>query len=308
MLEAARDCVAGAATDLGAAARRKLGGFIEIIDGLRAMVASGAKVAEVVAQVIERTDYASRLELEDKHDAADRLRNLGELVAAAGSSDDEVGPEASVTGFNERIALTAVADDKDGRGEAITMMTIHAAKGLEFPVVFITGFEEGVFPSLREGDLDQEVEEERRLAYVAFTRAMDRVIVTYARTRRAYDGMRANPPSRFLRDLPVDCVAVRKKPRPAPAPPPGRRSWDEADQRGHDDHHGPAPDDMPVYEVEDVGGDDPQFPVGAQVRHKIFGVGQVTDGSGRGPDRKLTVRFPAHGTKTIVARFVERVR
>jgi DNA helicase-2/ATP-dependent DNA helicase PcrA len=188
-------------------------------------------------------------------------------------------------------------------------MTIHAAKGLEFPVVFVTGLEEGVFPSLREGDLDGEVEEERRLAYVAFTRAKDRLILTFARTRRAYDGIRANAPSRFLNDLPSECVAVRRKPRPAPPPRPALAArpqraeieYDDLDQRGS--HDG----DEPTYYVDDAGDDDPIFPRGARVRHRIFGVGEIQDGSGRGPDRKLTVRFPGHGVKTIVARFVERV-
>jgi DNA helicase-2/ATP-dependent DNA helicase PcrA len=322
LLDGARSAAAGGA-GLGAAARRKLEGFLELLDGLRALVAAGTPVSQVVSQVIERTDYASRLEIEDKIDAPDRLKNLAELVAAAAAYDAEAGPEATVSGFNERIALTAVADEKDGRGEAVTLMTIHAAKGLEFPVVFCTGLEEGVFPSLREGDHDHEVEEERRLAYVAFTRAKDRLVLTWAKTRRAYDGIRANPPSRFLGDLPADHVAVRKRPRSAPPPrswggptgfaggaAPGRRpSYDEHDQR---DPHDAADArthavDEPVYYVEDTGADDPAFPVGARVRHRIFGVGQIEAGSGRGPDRKLTVRFPGHGVKTIIARFVERV-
>src|SRR5262245_30044071 len=151
-------------------------------------------------------------------------------------------------------------------------MTIHAAKGLEFPVVFLTGLEEGVFPSLREGDLDAEVEEERRLAYVAVTRAKDRLVLSYARIRRPYDDLRRNEPSRFLADLPPECVAVRAR-RPAPARRP------ELSPRRFQ----PAPrlvEDEPVYYVEDEGDDDPIFPRGAKVRHRIFGVGEITDGSG----------------------------
>ncbi len=322
MLDAARSALGIPQVGLGAAAKRKLEGFLELIEGLRAVMTSGSPVAVIVSQVIERSDYATRLEIEDKVDGPDRLRNLGELVAAAAAYDAEAGPEGTLTGFNERIALTASADAEDGRGESVTMMTIHAAKGLEFPVVFVCGLEEGMFPSLRDGDLDGEVEEERRLAYVAFTRAMERVVLTYAKTRRSYDGIRANPPSRFLGELPADCVAVRARPRAAP---PVRRpglGWSGRGGGGRgggggsvrrtseasDDHDQRAgSDDEPTYYVDDTGDDDPVFPRGARVRHRIFGVGQIEDGSGRGPDRKLTVRFPGHGVKTIVARFVERV-
>jgi DNA helicase-2/ATP-dependent DNA helicase PcrA len=321
MLDAARAALNIPAVGLGAAAKRKLEGFLELIDGLRAVAQSGQPIAVIVSQVIERSDYAARLEMEDKVDGPDRLRNLSELVAAAAAFDAEAGPEATLVGFNERIALTASADSEDGRGESVTLMTIHAAKGLEFPVVFVAGMEEGMFPSLREGDLDGEVEEERRLAYVAFTRAMERIVLTYAKTRRSYDGIRANPPSRFLGELPQECVAVRVRPRSAPPPVrrpslgwsggggrpvPARRASSDSDdafvdQRSH------ASDDEPTYYVDDTGDDDPIFPRGARVRHRIFGVGQIQDGSGRGPDRKLTVAFPGHGVKTIIARFVERV-
>jgi DNA helicase-2/ATP-dependent DNA helicase PcrA len=321
LLEAARGCAAGAESEVGPAARRKLETFLELIEGLRALVASGATVAVVAAQVIERTGYAERLEIEDKVDGAERLKNLRELVAAATAYDEEATTEATLGGFLERIALVAAVDDKDGRHtDAATLMTIHAAKGLEYPVVFLAGLEEGVFPSLREGDLDEEVAEERRLAYVALTRAMERAILSYARTRRTYDEVRRNHPSRFLSDIPADCIAVRSRPG-ASAPmarPYGRHpdmaprvDYDEApaydyDQRDPSERGGRES----VYQLDDdlpPDADDLAFPRGAKVRHKIFGIGQVEDGSGRGPDRKLQVRFAAHGLKTIIARFVERV-
>jgi DNA helicase-2/ATP-dependent DNA helicase PcrA len=308
MLEGARNAVAGAPVGLGAAAQRKLQGFVELIDGLRTLVAAGPAIATLVSEVIERSEYKARLEIEDAMDGPDRARNLGELVAAAAAFDAEVGETASLTAFLERISLTATTDDKDGRGECVTLMTIHAAKGLEFPVVFLAGLEEGVFPALREGDDDQELEEERRLAYVALTRAKDRAIITYARTRRSYDQIRRNEPSRFLNDLPPDTVAVRAR-RPAVSRPAmGTRPAARA--LHHGDHAEPAPQapDEPVYYLDDEGEDDPVYPRGTLVRHRIFGVGEIKDGSGRGPDRKLNILFPGHGLKTIVARFVERVQ
>ncbi|MBI4508946.1 MAG: UvrD-helicase domain-containing protein [Deltaproteobacteria bacterium] len=304
LLEAARSCAAGAASALGPQARRKVESFVELMDSLRATVSSRARVSEILAQVIERTGYAERLEIEDKIDGPERLRNLHELVAAAAACDDEAGPEATPAGFLERVALVASADDKDGRqGDAVTLMTIHAAKGLEFSVVFLAGLEEGVFPALRgDGDLDHELQEERRLAYVAITRARDRLVFSHARTRRTYDEIRRNEPSRFIFDVPKECLAVRA--RPAARRPDladrrhERRSMDDVDQT-------PAFEE-PIYILDDEG-EDPVFPPGARVRHKIFGIGQVQEGSGRGPDRKLTIQFPGHGKKTIVARFVEKV-
>jgi len=324
LYEAARSCVAGANAAIGSAARRKLESFVELMDGLRSLVSSGAAVHEVVNQIIQRTGYAERLEIEDKVDGPERLLNLRELVGAAAAYQESAGTEATVGGFLERIALHSSTDDEPDVG-AVTLMTIHAAKGLEFPVVFLAGMEEGLFPSLREGDPVKELEEERRLAYVALTRAKDRVVMTWARIRRTWEEVRPTHPSRFISDIPDGCLAVRTRMTPARRPEMGMRraatgsgygggggggggrgggvaaAADELDQR-------PAYEAQePVYYVDDEGEDDPTFPRGALVRHKIFGVGQIEDGSGRGPDRKLTVRFPGHGVKTIVARFVEKV-
>jgi DNA helicase-2/ATP-dependent DNA helicase PcrA len=197
-------------------------------------------------------------------------------------------------------------------------MTVHAAKGLEFGVVFIAGMEEGVFPSLREGDLDHELEEERRLCYVALTRAKDRAILSWARMRRSYDETRRNPPSRFLDDLPSESVSMRGGRRRMASPSPQQMGQQMGQQWGSlaprpgardhlDDFEPPPQDEEKVYYL-DEDGDDPIFPRGAFVRHKIFGVGEIEEGSGRGPDRKLQVRFPGVGLKMIVARFVNRVR
>jgi len=268
-------------------------------------VCSSDLCATNVAQVVERTEYRARLEIDDKVDGPERVRNLNELVAAAAAYDAEVGEGGTLTGFNERIALTGTADEKDGRGESITLMTIHAAKGLEFPVVFLAGMEDGTFPALRDGDLSDELEEERRLAYVAITRARDRLVLSWARLRRSYDQIRRNEPSRFLANIPAGCLALRSRrpaPRPEmaprPAPPPREPDIDEPP---------PAASDERVYYIEDEGDDDPVFPRGALVRHRVFGVGEIAEGSGRGPDRKLAIVFPGHGRKTIVARYVERV-
>jgi DNA helicase II / ATP-dependent DNA helicase PcrA len=306
MLEAARLAAAGEG-DVTGAARKKLDAFLQLMHELSLIVRGGGPVANMVAQVIERTEYRLRLELEDSPESKDRVRNLNELVAAAAAYDAESGEGASLAGFTERIALTGGADEKDGRGECATLMTVHAAKGLEFPIVFLAGLEEGIFPNIRDDDDDRDLEEERRLAYVAITRAEQRLILTHAQTRRSYDGIRRNDPSRFLGDIPAEALAVRVRRTPtAPSSfqrPAARRPSDD------DDYVQVASDDEPVYYVDDAPeADDPIFPRGASVRHKIYGVGTIEDGSGKGPDRKLVVRFPTHGVKTIIARFVERIR
>ncbi len=228
--EAARDACAGQVATVKPAARKKLLLFVELIDGLRAVHKAGASVSELIIQVIERSGYRERLELEGTPDATDRLGNLAELVSMASDFDDETDGEGKLVEFEERISLASAIDSEDGRGTAVTMMTVHAAKGLEFPVVFVVGMEDGLFPSVREhAEFDdqearKELEEERRLAYVAFTRAEERLVLTSARVRRKWAEIKVTRPSRFLDEIPQECLAVRARP-PKPAPKPARSGF-----------------------------------------------------------------------------------
>jgi DNA helicase-2/ATP-dependent DNA helicase PcrA len=174
-------------------------------------------------------------------------------------------------------------------------MTIHAAKGLEFPGVFLTGLEEGIFPLLRGGDAKRDVEEERRLAYVALTRAKQRLLVSYARTRRLYGQEQLNPPSRFLGDIPEDLISVPIAPtRRAPVGVAAPRPFVEYDA-------------VPEYEYDQSIPDDEPFRVGQRVRHATFGEGEVRGWTGQGSGLKVLVYFRTGGLKTIVARFVAPV-
>jgi len=212
--------------------------------------------------------------------------------------------------LDERLSLTSSSDGEDGRGQVATLMTIHAAKGLEFPIVFLCGMEDGLFPSMRWGEEDGEgnaMEEERRLAYVAMTRAMDRLVLTNARSRRHWNEIRMNPPSRFLDDIPADCLAVRARPaapastgRGSPARPAAGVDHDDFDQR---DGHA---DDVPELDAyADLADDEDPFSVGAPVVHASFGRGHVLESRGAGAERKLLIEFPGRGVKTIIARFVQ---
>ncbi len=336
LLAAARAATRGGglgSAGLSAAARKTLGGFVDLIDGLAAVAAAGASVAELVIQVVERSTYRQGLEAEDTEDSRSRLGNLAELVTVAADYDDEAGADGDVTGFLERVALASPTDGNVEEAEVeqhkVRLTTVHAAKGLEFPVVFLCGLEDGLFPSLRERegqDEDTQLEEERRLAYVALTRAKDRLTLTAARTRRTWGEIRIQTPSRFLDDIPAACLARARRGalttassgswsrtgsappmaprRAAPAQPQARRqtpAYDEHDQRSHDD-------DEPSYDLDGDRGTarvrEDRIGPGAHVSHVQFGAGQVVDASGQGKDRKLLIRFPEVGVKTVLARFV----
>jgi DNA helicase-2/ATP-dependent DNA helicase PcrA len=315
MLRAAREVARGDAGGVAAAARKKLAGFVDVIAGLVDVVAAGASVAELLIQTVERSGLRARLEADGSSEAEERLRFLSELVNVASDYDDEVGDDGTLDGFLERTALTSGADD-DTDAEVIRMMTIHMAKGLEFPVVYVTGLEDGLFPSLRERDGVSEaegLEEERRLAYVAVTRARNRLFLTSARVRRVWGKDTAQAPSRFLDDLPPRLVAGALRPpvtRPVVARPvawpvappapkrPVRPAWDEHDQRSHDD-------DVPTYQLDDDrGGRADPYQTGTSVSHASFGRGRVIEARGQGPARTIVVDFPTVGRKTIQARFL----
>jgi DNA helicase II / ATP-dependent DNA helicase PcrA len=338
LYEAARLAARGEVAGIGAAPRKKLYGFVELMTGLEDVIAQGASVAETIIQVVDRSGMRAKLEADSSDEARDRLGNLAELVSTASDFDDEVaagggsggafspeeeeetaeaegaGRRPTVADFLERIALTSAGDQS--ASEQVVLMTIHIAKGLEWPVVFLTGLEDGLFPSMREREgtsEDAALEEERRLAYVAITRARERLVLTGARTRRVWGEFRPQVPSRFLDDIPPGCLAAPRRSVPAMpkgprivdgnwAPKPSgfaaRRRRDELDQRV--DY-----DEGPVFRV---GEDDhlPQggFAIGAAVSHQTLGEGRVVDVSGSGRDQKVVVDFGGAGRKTVFARFL----
>jgi DNA helicase-2/ATP-dependent DNA helicase PcrA len=220
--------------------------------------------------------------------------------------DGDRGTPRGVAGFLERIALSSPGDQSGS--EQVVLMTIHIAKGLEWPVVFITGLEDGLFPSLREREgtsEDAALEEERRLAYVAITRAREQLVMSHSRIRRVWGEVRIQQPSRFLEDLPPDALARPRRNRvelpSAPRIVDGdwagrarrpRAARDELDQRT-------SYDDEPVYRVDET-----EFAIGTEVTHAGLGSGKVVAVTGSGKDRRVVVDFGAIGTKTIFAKFL----
>jgi DNA helicase II / ATP-dependent DNA helicase PcrA len=325
LLDAARLAARGEVAGIGAAPRKKLHAFVELVEGLGDVIAQGASVAETIIQVVDRSGLRAKLEADHSSESRDRLDNLAELVTIASDFDEESDESQTVDAFLERIALSAPADQA-APSEAVVLMTIHIAKGLEWPVVFLTGMEDGLFPSLREREdvnEDAALEEERRLAYVAITRARYRLVLTHARTRRVWGEIRLQGPSRFLDDVPPACLAglprgaAQVRPAPYSARPKvitprapaivdgnwnarprrssrtsGRASYDELDQRTYDDE--------PVFRVNDDVAEPTVFRTGDQVAHQLLGLGRVVAMS----DGKVIVEFAGAGRKTVLPRFL----
>jgi len=321
MLEAAKLAARGEVAGLGPQPRKKLQGFVELVEGLKAVIAGGASVAETIIQVVDRSGLRAKLEADESSEARDRLDNLAELVTIASDFDEESADAQSIDAFLERISLAAPSDNA-GSSEAVVLMTIHIAKGLEWPVVFITGLEDGLFPSLRsisssgEGQSeDAQLEEERRLAYVAITRARKQLVITHARTRRVWGEVRLQGPSRFLDDLPPQVLAApARRTQMTPRAPAivngnwearrgkrfGRGTVDEFDQR--------VGDDEPVFRVDsDMDAErarDQPFRSGDAVSHTLLGIGRVVAVSGNGKDMRVIVDFPEAGRKTVLPGFL----
>jgi DNA helicase-2/ATP-dependent DNA helicase PcrA len=279
---------------VGTAARRKIGTFIELLDSLREEAAH-LSPASLVERVLERTGYLERLSVEGSTEAEARAGNLMEFLGDV-REYESAARQPTVGEYLERITLVSDADTEVPGGK-ISLMTVHAAKGLEFPVAFLTGLEETIFPMLRGGDSPTDLEEERRLAYVAITRARERLFLSYARARRLFGNELLNQPSRFLSDIPEDLIVVPVAPvrRPVHDVPPPRSFVDY--------------DAIPEYEFDQSapGEDELPYRVGQRVRHATFGEGEVRGWTGYGANLKLTVYFRSAGLKTIVARFVEPV-
>jgi DNA helicase-2/ATP-dependent DNA helicase PcrA len=260
--------------------------LVSLLDELRAETEGPepARPAAVIEAILHRTGYRAELEGEHSIESEGRLDNLEELLAAASEADD-------IDRFLEQVSLVADADEIAEDESKVLLMTLHTAKGLEFPVVFVIGMEDGVFPHLRSlGDPD-ELEEERRLAYVGFTRAKERLYLTHAWCRNLWGQTQYNPPSRFLREVPAGLVRpAGGAPRRAGSGLPfgGRESIVESAIRG-----GKA------SPVRGTGAEGLGLKRNDDVVHAKWGEGVVLEISGVGDRAEATVRFPSVGEKRL---------
>jgi DNA helicase-2/ATP-dependent DNA helicase PcrA len=317
-------CQAVADGLLGGAAARRLAEFVALIEDFRARAAQ-TPFPQLTAELIDASGYGPMLREDDSSEAQDRLENLDQLLAGMEEHDsrlqqvqESASPLERLQDYLEQMALVTDLDAYDPSLDRVTLMTLHAAKGLEFPVVFMTGMEEGLFPAERSGGQDEQIEEERRLCYVGMTRARERLFLTAAGRRRVYGSYQFNPPSRFLAEVPPHLLAGRgSAPLRQPAahnlaslfeqlPCPGQ---DEAIALSPVVERPPAPPSPsprlaaaePVIEVE--AGVAPTLRIGSRVRHARFGVGTVRRREGAGDKQWVFVYCNLHGPKRLLLEF-----
>ena len=298
--------------------------FVNLLDNLHARLPEGP--GEVIQYALDHSGYLAELEAEHTVESAGRLENLAELVGSARSF-------TSVDEFLEQVALIADADQIDDDESKVTLMTLHTAKGLEYPVVFLVGMEEGVFPHVRALTEPDELEEERRLAYVGITRAREKLHVSHAWSRMLFGASQYNPPSRFVEEIPAELVTHVGERRTS-----GRASWRSTNRWDDDDSSGRVygsggggggrvyggggsyergrhpldtdPHRERVVEAavragqraaeQTTGAEALGLRVGDDVRHGKYGDGVVVLVRGEGDKAEATIRFPGHGEKTFV--------
>ncbi len=277
----------------GAAA---LGRFRTLLQELAAIAATES-ASVTLERILERTGYLQALQEAGTEEAEGRVANLAEMVSAA--RDYEVREtDASLPGYIDQVSLRSETDDENGAADArVWLMTLHAAKGLEFPLVIISGMEERLFPHARSTTDDAELEEERRLCYVGMTRAQSQLVLTSAARRRVFGEYRSTEPSRFLDEIPPELVET--VPGASFQPPERRRSGAFGRQWERTNDAAAAFDDAD----EDQSPPDGQVRPGMRVRHDTFGVGVVAAVEPIVGDLKLTVRFDGVGHKKLLARY-----
>jgi DNA helicase II / ATP-dependent DNA helicase PcrA len=267
-------------------------------------VARQETLSIAIGKMLDQSGYLQDLRDERSEDAESRVENLAELVSAAREYESR-DPEASLSGFVDRLSLLSDADEEQGTRDArVWMMTLHSAKGLEFPVVVLAGLEEGLFPHSRSAEDEEELEEERRLCYVGMTRARSRLVLTGAARRRVFGEYKSSEPSRFIDEVPAELVD-----RETPAYTTNYQSkFSHYEFRTNPYSHGGrgnrVKESTPAYKYEDEDQTTGMaLKLGMKVRHAQFGIGTVLSIEALDDDTKLVVRFTAVGTKTLRAKF-----
>jgi DNA helicase-2/ATP-dependent DNA helicase PcrA len=328
---ALRDAVAGKVAFLNPRSQRSIAGFMDLLDELGVLVERGDDVADILEAVLEKTAYRAELEASEDPQDHTRVENLNELVTVAREFGDlnglrvesagQASPEAeavtavdvpaedeglptegSLAAFLERVSLVADADslpDAESDG-MVTLMTLHTAKGLEYPVVFSTGWEDGIFPHMRALGDPQELAEERRLAYVGITRAQHRLYLSRALVRSAWGQPSTNPSSRFFDEIPQDLIDWRRV-APERSAPTTATTWGNRGTAGMTATGGAFSSrtrtspfkgwqETPAIKLD----------VGDRVTHDKYGLGTVVATDGEGPRATATIDFGSGGTVRLM--------
>jgi DNA helicase-2/ATP-dependent DNA helicase PcrA len=268
--------------------------FLHLLAELRERLVD-RPVDEVIAEVLQRSGIMNALTREDTPEAEARLDNLRELASSAEdfhAANAEVPDEdrSELELYLDQVALISDLDGFDDRADRVSLMTAHSAKGLEFPIVFLVGMEEGIFPHASSSRDAEGLEEERRLCYVGMTRAMEQLSLSCARERRRFGTRTYQSPSRFLREIPEALMEVRGSPGPT-----RRRREESAASSGRRLDRS--------YSQEQPEAEEGGVREGMRVRHPVFGLGTVIAAFGAGLDQKLKIKFERAGVKTIMVRY-----
>jgi len=280
-------------TELSPRANASIQAFVSMLVALQVLVEANRPPSTIAAAILEQSGLLE--ELRASHDPQDEVRveNLEELVAVIEEYEERAiteGETPTLGAFLEEVSLVADADEipeGDDHGGVVTLMTLHTAKGLEFPTVFLTGMEEGVFPHSRTLGEKNELEEERRLAYVGLTRARERLYLSRAEYRSAWGAPNYNPPSRFLEEIPENLIEWNKSASGFTSPPISRKKYSS-----------PPPPRATGKQSSGL-----QLSIGDRVSHDTFGLGTVIAVSGEGEKAEATINFGSYGEKRLLLRY-----
>ncbi len=292
--------------NIGRAASR-LDSFVALIEYLKSRV-DQESISELMKEILEMTAYIETLEAEDKEDAEARIQNIDELLSKIVSYEDackDAGEKPELSGFLEEVALVADIDSLDENQDYVVLMTLHSAKGLEFPHVYLAGLEDGLFPSSMCLDDPDDLEEERRLCYVGITRAEQKLTVSCAKQRMLRGEIRFNPMSRFLNEIPVELIETEKKMFEKEQNAPVQNTKQQARKAFHQQpfQSQSAAKSIKQFAVTKEKGLD--YVVGDRVKHMKFGEGVVKDITEGGRDYEVTVKFDTAGVRKMFASFAK---
>ncbi len=280
------------APGVAARAAGAISDFVRLIEEMRTLVEAKVRPSVIAQAVLEQSGLLLELQRSDDPQDEGRVENLEELISVATEYEEgevEVGEEISLVGFLEQVSLVADSDqipDGENHGGVVTMMTLHTAKGLEFPTVFLTGMEEGIFPHSRTLGDPAEIEEERRLAYVGLTRARKRLYLSRSEYRSSWGAPMYNPPSRFLSEIPEELV-----------------KWNELQRSGSTSSAKPRSFGPPPMATGKRTSETISLAIGDRVSHDTFGLGTVVEVSGDGDRAQATINFGSAGEKRLLLRY-----
>ncbi|KID41359.1 DNA helicase PcrA [Fructilactobacillus fructivorans] len=304
LLEAAKNV--NLANNLPSRARNAIASFANVIANVQ-LKQKDMSVTEITQTILDQSGYMADLKKTNSLESQTRIENIEEFLSVTKDADikydeDTGSSDSRLTDFLADLALVSAQDDVDESTKQVTLMTLHAAKGLEFPVVFMVGMEEGIFPLSRATEKEDELEEERRLAYVGITRAQKKLYMTNAYSRMLYGRMQNNPESRFMDEIDSSVLDNESSIPTGPKTPFDKSSeYNRRTNRAFSEpYHRPT---QRVEKPKGTGADKKVWNIGDKVKHKAWGTGTVVKINGTGEDMELDIAFPEKGIKRLLAAF-----